>query len=73
ISLTISTRGYEVRVDGQELKSLRSDELGNWNKSSALLEFGNFDGYIDEVAIFCRRQNSGSAPSASTETVQEKK
>jgi len=35
------------------VKALRSGELANWGRKPAILEIGNFDGYIDEVVVRC--------------------
>jgi len=46
-----------VRIDGQEFGKLASRELANWGRKPATLEIGNFDGYIDEVAVICRKKS----------------
>lgn len=61
LALTISPVGYRVRVDGKEIASVKADELENWGRKPALLEFGNFDGYIDEVALICKTEREEDA------------
>jgi hypothetical protein len=51
LELTVSNDGYEARVDGKILSAIKKPELANWGRKPAVLEIGNFDGYIDEVLI----------------------
>jgi hypothetical protein len=52
LKLTIDQAGYSARVDGQLVASMASAELINWaGGGTTLLEFGNFDGWIDEVVV----------------------
>ena len=51
LAISISRDGYAVRVNGKVVSTLKSKELGNWGRKPAILEIGNFDGYIDEVAV----------------------
>jgi hypothetical protein len=57
--ISISQSGYALKVDGAVVKSVASTELANWSNGPAALELGNFDGWIDEVAV---RGKGGSVP-----------
>lgn len=69
LRLTMTREAYSVRVDGMEIRNLPSSELANWGRKPATLEIGNFDGYIDEVAVICKTgpAASGSPPAVVTE------
>jgi hypothetical protein len=69
LSLTINEDSYTVRVNGKMIAEKKSGELANWGKQDATLEFGNFDGYIDEVAVICKSSahSNGSAPAVPVE------
>lgn len=54
LAITIDQDGYTVRVNGDTIGLKKAAELENWGRKPAQLEFGNFDGYIDEVAIICK-------------------
>ena len=62
LSISISRAGYAARIDGREIGSVPSNELANWGRKPAVLELGNFDGYIDEVVIRCKTDSAGAAP-----------
>ena len=51
LELRVTRSGYEARVDGKVIGAIDKPELGNWGRKPASLEIGNFDGYIDEVAV----------------------
>ena len=52
LALVIDQAGYSARLNGKIVAQMESGELANWGrKGQALLEIGNFDGYIDEVRI----------------------
>ncbi|HTG44729.1 MAG TPA: TIGR02597 family protein, partial [Verrucomicrobiae bacterium] len=51
LAITINASGYAARVNGTLVASIASGELSAWNGGSATLELGNFDGWIDEIAI----------------------
>ena len=51
LSMTIDRNRYSVRVNGKLIGITTSTELANWSGSSATLEIGNFDGWIDEVVV----------------------
>ncbi|HEV8544361.1 MAG TPA: glycoside hydrolase family 9 protein [Verrucomicrobiae bacterium] len=59
VAISISKQGYSFRVNGKEIGALKSSELNNWGHKPATLEIGNFDGYLDEVAVRC---HSGTEP-----------
>jgi hypothetical protein len=59
LALTTGPSGYSARVNGKEIGSAASSELADWNAASGALEVGNFDGWMDEIAI------RNSAPPAS--------
>jgi fibronectin type 3 domain-containing protein len=62
LSISISNSGYALRVNGTLVASVPSGELANWNGGSALLEIGNFDGWIDELVI-----RNGPLPAAANQ------
>ena len=66
LSITINSSGYSTRVNGNRVASASSSELAGWNNGNAVLELGNFEGWIDEVII---RSRSGpiSDPPVTTE------
>ena len=66
VSITINQDSYTARVNGNTIGTKKSAELGNWGKQGATLEIGNFDGYIDEVAVICKT-NSAVGRSAATQ------
>ncbi|MCB1099291.1 MAG: hypothetical protein KDN22_27215 [Verrucomicrobiae bacterium] len=59
LAIRLDQTGYTVTVDGTSVASLSApDALAEWNvNQDALLLVGNFDGYVDEVAI--KRTDSG--------------
>jgi hypothetical protein len=57
LSISINRDGYFVQVNGQAIASVQSNELNNWGNGTASLELGNFDGWIDEIAIRTRGPN----------------
>lgn len=65
LAITLNKKGYVARIDGKVISEKKSAELDNWGKQPAKLEIGNFDGYIDEVAVICKTNASvGSAAAA---------
>jgi hypothetical protein len=68
LAMEINKVGYVVRVNGQVVVTEISNELANWGRSgTARLEFGNFDGWIDEVVVRSVRNTAppNKAPTAS--------
>jgi hypothetical protein len=51
LEMSLGAEGYEVKVDGKLIGSAKKTEIGNWGHRPAVLELGDFDGYIDEVAV----------------------
>jgi hypothetical protein len=52
VSLKIDRVGYTVKINGHIVGTQPSSELEDWGgPEPATLEIGNFDGWIDEVAI----------------------
>lgn len=51
LSLSIGTNGYAARVNGKTIAAAASSELAGWNNGSAILEIGNFEGWMDEVIV----------------------
>lgn len=52
IRMRIDKNGYTVRINGQLLASIPSSDLNNWSVNvPAVLKFGNFDGWVDEVVV----------------------
>ena len=52
LELRIDQTGYTVRLDGNVIAFQASIELGSWGKrEETLLQFGEFDGWIDEVVV----------------------
>ena len=64
ISITIDKEGYTAKVNGKTIGTKKSGELANWGKQPATLEIGNFDGYIDEVAVICKTNSAVGRPAA---------
>jgi hypothetical protein len=72
LAITINKDSYAARVNGKLLSSKKTAELANWGRKGATLEFGNFDGYIDEVAVLCKSASAvGSSPGAQKESKNE--
>jgi Bacterial Ig domain len=64
VSITLNTNGYTVKVDGNQVAQLASGDLANWSGTgTATLQFGDFDGWVDEVVV------RSSKPIGSTPTV----
>jgi len=57
VAISLDRQGYTFRVNGKVVKTIESSELQNWGRKPAALEIGNFDGYIDEIAVL--RKGSG--------------
>jgi hypothetical protein len=52
LSLAITRTGYVIKLNGQVLASVPSGDFANWGKGQNLtLKLGNFDGWLDEIAI----------------------
>lgn len=52
VSLSLDRTGYTVRINGQVVSQVPSSELSNWGKSTvAVVEVGNFDGWVDEIVV----------------------
>ncbi|HET6407921.1 MAG TPA: LamG-like jellyroll fold domain-containing protein, partial [Chthoniobacteraceae bacterium] len=64
LSITISKDSYTAHINGKVISTKKSAELAHWGRQPATLEFGNFDGYIDEVAILCKTASPVGAPAA---------
>ena len=63
LSISISRSGYAFKLDGILLASFNSNELSNWGRGEfATLTLGNFDGWIDEIAIRSTRGTATSVP-----------
>src|SRR5205823_2221454 len=63
LSLEINRSGYQIRVDGNIVATVLSNELNNWgNGDWAKLQFGNFAGWVDEVVV--RSVHSGAPPNS---------
>lgn len=66
LSISISRTGYAFKVDGVVIAGMASTELNNWGRNQfAKLVLGNFDGWIDEIAI---RSIRSSTPAGATLT-----
>jgi hypothetical protein len=59
LSITLSRTNYSARIDGQTIATVNSTELKNWIGLPAVLDFGNFDGWIDEVVVRKSRPAGG--------------
>ena len=55
LAISLDREKYTLRVNGKVIKTVKSAELGNWGRKAATLEIGNFDGYIDEVAVIVKK------------------
>ncbi len=65
MSLEINTTGYVFKLDGTPFASIPSTDLANWNPTqSATLLLGDFDGWIDEIAIRSVRPANQPVPIA---------
>ena len=52
LELRIDQTGYTVRLDGNVIAFQNSNELAGWaNWNDAILQFGDFNGWIDEVVV----------------------
>ena len=67
VAITLDKNSYTARVNGKVIGQKKSSELANWGKQPASLEFGNFDGYIDEIAVLCK-----TAPAAGNTAGEQK-
>ncbi|MDB6124432.1 MAG: hypothetical protein JWQ71_3425, partial [Pedosphaera sp.] len=60
VSITLNTSSYIVKVDGNQVAQVASSDLANWSGTgNATLQFGDFDGWIDEVVV---RSSTSSTP-----------
>ncbi|HEV8543207.1 MAG TPA: TIGR02597 family protein, partial [Verrucomicrobiae bacterium] len=59
LAVSINATGYSARVDGNLIASAPSSEFSAWSAGTAVLEIGNFDGWIDEIAVRSRSAQSG--------------
>ncbi|MDB6040094.1 MAG: hypothetical protein JWM99_3935, partial [Verrucomicrobiales bacterium] len=62
LSMRITATEYSLFIDGKLISSAPSDEISAWGKSPATLEFGNFDGWVDEVVIRSKIQTPPANP-----------
>ena len=52
LSLAITRTGYVIKLNGEVVAQIASADLTNWGRGQYLtLTMGNFDGWIDEIAI----------------------
>lgn len=52
LEMSVDKTGYRLKVNGKEIAQAAAPERANWGKRPVVkLEFGNFEGWIDEVAI----------------------
>jgi hypothetical protein len=52
LSLAVTRTGYVIKLNGEIVASVPSADFANWGKSQTVtLTMGNFDGWIDEVAV----------------------
>jgi hypothetical protein len=66
LKIALNRTGYEIRLNGQLLASVPSADLNNWGRGQKVkLTLGNFDGWIDEVAV---RNESPNATASATLT-----
>jgi hypothetical protein len=54
LAISLNKESYTLRVNGKVIIATKSAELGNWGHKPAVLELGNFDGYLDEVAVLVK-------------------
>jgi hypothetical protein len=74
LRLALNKSGYTVTIDGKTIATIASSDLNNWAVNApAKITLGNFDGWIDEVAVRHTRTsypntggNSGSTNVVST-------
>lgn len=67
ISITLTKDSYTARVNGEVIGTKKSSELANWGRKPANLEIGNFDGYIDEIAVLCKTPAPAGGTGAAVE------
>ncbi|MGV3773749.1 MAG: glycoside hydrolase family 9 protein [Verrucomicrobiales bacterium] len=71
LQLTLSQNGYVFKVDGIVRGTLASSDISNWGKAStATLEIGNFDGWIDEISVRSARATTGGTGTAPIVTLK---
>lgn len=73
LRLAIGKTGYSVRINGELLDFTRSSELNNWNAPSGTttLTVGNFEGWVDEIAVWNVKTNHSLELSASLTNANE--
>jgi hypothetical protein len=54
LEIRLSSTGYETYVNGKRIGSIAKSELEQWGRKPATLEIGNFDGYVDEIAVITK-------------------
>jgi hypothetical protein len=62
LSIALSSSGYTLRVNGVVIATVAASDLSGWSGGAAVLEFGNFSGWIDEVVIRSSTASSEPAP-----------
>ena len=66
LSISLSQSGYTLKVNGRVIGSVSSGDLARWGSSPTVtLTLGNFDGWIDEVAVRSFRSGAPTLPSVS--------
>ena len=64
LSMAITKSAYVIKLNGQVVASIPSTDLANWGRAQTVtLKMGNFDGWIDEIAV--RNVSASSAATAS--------
>jgi len=57
--MSVGPQGYQIKVDDKLIGSTNKTEISNWGHKPAVLEIGNFDGYIDEVVVKSKAKDAG--------------
>ena len=71
--LRVDKNGYSAAVDGKVIARTNRSEISNWGRQAATLNLGNFDGYLDEIAIIATgaganlRSSATAKPGETTE------
>jgi len=67
VTMSINAVGYTFNVDGNQVAQANSTDFANWSGTGTVtLQFGDFNGWIDEVAVRSSSPTTGSGGTTNT-------
>src|SRR5581483_3054015 len=72
LTMSIGQSAYTMQVDGKTIATAPSSDIANWGNNGGVhkLVLGNFNGWIDEVAIYNNAAGTGTNPTNTTQPTQ---